>query len=291
MGEDFIQALLESEIHIILAVIGGLLILLSFIKVKDRLEIEDNQRRTARGAGALILIAGIALFLISHPDADPGAEPISRTEANPQSRGTPIPDASSDYEILFVENFSSNDREWPVGEIETSDFRSVKRGIENRVYHWELSSADAGDSAVWSVPVKSEAVSDFKAEVVVFVRERSDYVRYGLLFRYTRDAGYYVFYIDDVKGLYGVSLFLDGNWSRLMEPKYSSGIDPNKPNRLGVIGLGNQFELYVNERKVDEFTNGQFSEGQVGLAVSILPAGESAMIEFDNFQVSIPKDG
>lgn len=208
-----------------------------------------------------------------------------------QGQQTEVPTGSTPYQdwrIIFVDNFNDNKSNWPVLEI-NDDYLSVKRVIENGVYHWDLTSKFNPSSAVYSFPRRSDTVSDFKAKVNINVKERTSSIRYGLIFRHTPEQdSHYVFAIDDVDGTFGVSLYLHGSWSRLIEPKFSSAIKSNRQNELAVIGQGNHFYLYINSLLVDEFSDSQLSNGQAGVAMTFLPSGESAILEFDNFELSTP---
>lgn len=287
--EDFLTALFQAPISVILLVLGTVFVAASLIKIKKMgwFEIPDENRRRLGIIGVAMMAVAIVLAVLVPNSATPTSEttpgPGQQTEVTTGS--TPY----QDWEIIFVDNFNNNNSKWPVREI-NDDILSGKQVIENGVYHWDLTSKfTSASSAIYAFPRRSDAVSDFRAEVTVYIKERTASVRYGLIFRHTPEQiSHYVFAIDDVDGTFGVSLYLNGSWSRLIEPKFSSAIKSNLANQLAVIGQGNHFYLYINGRLVDEFSDSQLSNGQAGLAMTVLPSGESAILEFDNFKLSTP---
>ena len=66
------------------------------------------------------------------------------------------------------------------------------------------------------------------------------------------------------------------------------GERPGEANRLTVIGRGSHFTFYINDQYVAEAEDDRLTAGDVGVAVELLDDGDSAVFEFDDFEVRAP---
>jgi hypothetical protein len=290
----FLEALFAAPIGRIILIGGLLLLIVSYISFdKHGISVRESDRRSARLFGLVLIVIGLVFAITSQNVEAPSSGVQSAPGPNMQAGTAPnVPSSGTTYVAHLVEQFNSNDRRWPIYE-ETSDqyFSRINSSVGPRVYRVELSAEDTGEAAAWhAIPTASEEFSDFVLEADFLRAGGSESVLYGLLFRQVERQGSYVFFINDHERTYGVSLFLDNNWRRLVEMKFSSMIEPGSPNRLSVTASGSHFELRINGRKVDEFDSVQFTRGRVGVVVNSLPAGESVALEVDNFFVAVPDD-
>jgi len=109
---------------------------------------------------------------------------------------------------------------------------------------------------------------------------------YGVVFRQA-DKDFYAFEISDAQQ-FALSLYYQGQWMKLIDWTESSAIRPGEVNRVTVLGEGSHFSLYINDQHVGEAEDGQLSEGEVGLTITLYDAGDEAVFEFDKFEVRAP---
>ena len=111
--------------------------------------------------------------------------------------------------------------------------------------------------------------------------------RYGLVFRMDNRAGnYYYLTIDDNQRLV-FALRNAGTWNYLIDHSGVRAIRPGTMNRLGVSAVGSHFQMFVNDQFVGAWDDATLTTGGVGLVME-LQAGESAAVEFDNFELRAP---
>jgi len=68
----------------------------------------------------------------------------------------------------------------------------------------------------------------------------------------------------------------------------AAAIRPGGTNRLTVLAEGSHFAFYINEQYVGEADDDRLSRGQLGLAIELADAGDTAVFEFDNFEMRAP---
>jgi hypothetical protein len=111
----------------------------------------------------------------------------------------------------------------------------------------------------------------------------------GIVFHYTKvlekSRAYYVFYIYG-DGYYGAKRVVGDEVQIVIPLSRSADIDPTGPNVLAVDAQGTRFDLYINGKYVNGFTDVRIDGGGFGLYVSKQTVGV-----FDNFKVKIEKRG
>jgi serine/threonine-protein kinase len=111
-------------------------------------------------------------------------------------------------------------------------------------------------------------------------------VAQGMVFRVRDVQHYYTVLLNSRKRQYTVLKF-DGldNRSELIAWKSSPLIKPDKEvNQLRVDAAGDNFKIYVNGMLLDEFTDGSYTTGMVGMIVSNVDAITPHM-HFDNMKI------
>jgi hypothetical protein len=91
------------------------------------------------------------------------------------------------------------------------------------------------------------------------------------------DDGYYEFV--------GV---LEGNWTTLVDWTKTAAIQSGAVNRLEIVAQGSRFTLYINGEYVDEFSDDRLTSGKPALVVGLKEAGDTSVVEFDNFELHAP---
>ena len=111
----------------------------------------------------------------------------------------------------------------------------------------------------------------------------------GLVFHYNKKIpgklAYYVFYIYD-DGYYGAKRVIGDNAEVILPLTRSDYIDIDRPNVLAVDARGTRFDLYINGRYVDGFTDVRIDGGGFGFYVS-----QQSQAAFDNFKVKVERRG
>jgi hypothetical protein len=192
--------------------------------------------------------------------------------------------AASHWPLILSATFSSNGSGWPTGDF-GGELATGRRSLTSGKYRW---SATAIDSVFSHVRASSDAVYDFYVTVeairasgiagsyyaVVFHADESGDNLGTLL---VSDAGYFI-----------VSALHSGEWNTLVRRTEASAIRPAEVNRLTVISEGSHYTFLINDEVVGEVDYSGLTSGRVGLAVQLNEAGDSAVYEFDNFELRAP---
>ncbi|MEZ5336740.1 MAG: hypothetical protein R3F46_00615 [bacterium] len=111
----------------------------------------------------------------------------------------------------------------------------------------------------------------------------------GLVFHYNKKIpgklAYYVFYIY-ADGYYGAKRVIGDSAEVILPLTRSELIDIDRPNILAVEARGTRFDLYINGRFVDSFTDVRIDGGGFGFYVS-----QQSRAAFDNFSVKVERRG
>lgn len=117
---------------------------------------------------------------------------------------------------------------------------------------------------------------------------------YGAICRYVDDENFYIFLVSG-DGFYAIGKYQRG----ISQVQYLTGQDPDyfvpsdainqniAQNQIRVRCEGDNLSLFVNGILLAEVQDDTFSEGDIGLAASLLDDGQ-VIIEFDNVQVTTP---
>jgi len=177
--------------------------------------------------------------------------------------------------------FSSGDRPFPffVGPNESA---LAKEEAERRylTYRWRFTSLKGFISTHGA-----QGVSQSEGETIYLSAELKQVVgsanTFGALMFRSSDGEYYSFELR--KNSYGLSH--TKAQTHLIDWTSSSAIRPGVMNRLAVIADASRIQLFINDEKVGEISDSTTTSGQVGLAAGAYSAGQSATIDFDNFEL------
>jgi hypothetical protein len=184
---------------------------------------------------------------------------------------------------LFADDFSGDRR---CGWLEYNDSGAVVDIADGAL---RLSTSQPGQ-IYWTNPGRS--FSDVIITVQARQVEGPNDNAYGVICRYQDPENFYLFLISG-DGYYTVGKYQSGQeivtyLTQGNQFAYSDSINQGiATNQLRVACIGDQLELSVNGLPLFAVNDSTFSEGDVGLGLSILEVG-TAVVEFDDFRVLAP---
>lgn len=194
-----------------------------------------------------------------------------------------VADCSSETE-LFRDGF---DEESGCGwaEFDGSDSAEIVDGVM-RV------SVGTNGVVAWTNP--GQSFSDVEMSVLARQVAGPNNNAYGTICRYVDEENFYLFLVSG-DGFYAIAKYQSG----VSQVQYLTGEDPNyfvssevinqgvAQNQIRIRCEGSQLLLYANGSLLAQVEDATFTEGDIGLAASLLDDGQ-VVIEFDNVQVSTP---
>ena len=186
----------------------------------------------------------------------------------------------STWPVVFSDMFDNNGNEWVVGQ-QTGEYADASFTIANGVYHWEATSHQG---FVWWNHPTIPSVTDF--HLAVDFRTMSGLVGayIGLMMRLDENGNYYLFILRNT-GDYSFDEHYNDQWLSLIGWTASPAIWVDKTNHMEVVAEGGRFSLFVNGEWVVDYEDQEISSGYCGLVVGMEEAEESAVWEFDNFEL------
>jgi predicted Ser/Thr protein kinase len=194
----------------------------------------------------------------------------------------PLREASG-WSIVLADDFGAEGDVWSVGDYDDT-LVDGSRSIEGGIYRWEAEAFD--DFVWWSIPDADE-VSDLYVAVDVQLVDGVSNAQYGLIFRRGENKDYYLVLVSD-NGYYEFVKVTDGDWTVLVDWTETSAVRSGEVNRLEIVARGSQFTFYVNGEYVEEFSDELLTVGQSALVIGLSEAGDSSVVEFDNFELRAP---
>lgn len=192
---------------------------------------------------------------------------------------------TSDWSAVLCDTFDTNRNGWDIRKRDNSALLGTFDVIDSK-YRWTM---QARRSLVLPVEPKMKAVTDFYLTTEV-KRARSDSpAQYGVMFR-NDGVSCYLFQISD-DGVFGIWLSDRGQWDTLVDWTRTDTIHPFEVNRLTVIGEDSHFTFYLNDALVHELDDATLGKGTVGVSAGLNNEGDTAALEFDNFEVRVPPPG
>lgn len=212
--------------------------------------------------------------------ASPSATPVT----TPASGDTALYPSDQAGEILFAEDFASNDNDWDTG-TETDEYGQYQAEIVDGRYR--LSHQAEQGTFIWEEPAEADFhdFDDFFVSVNAIPVEYSAPFAYGLVFRSnTDDQQLYAFEIDS-DGYFVVNLLQDGEWQTLVEYTEMAAIVSEGPNTLAVEADGTALTFFINGEEVTSIEDDSLQSGSVGVAFELYETGDTATVDFDNLVV------
>jgi hypothetical protein len=191
-------------------------------------------------------------------------------------------EAPSHWPIVFSDSFSTSENGWPMGDY-NYDQVTLKILITNGKYRVEAIAHKK--FTLWATH-PMDFIPDFhltgEARQVSGPKIRA----FGLVFRLTDGDNYGFFGISDDQQ-FRVHIKHQGEWTRPLDWTETAAIRPGEMNRLKVVAEGSHYLLFINDQKVGEVVDNLLSSGKAGFGLE-LDAGETAVFEFDNFELRAP---
>jgi serine/threonine-protein kinase len=189
---------------------------------------------------------------------------------------------ASGWPVVLSDDFSAEANDWYLGDYE-DELVIGSRSISGGVYRWEAEALD--DFVWWSIP-DTDSVSDLYVAVDAQLIDGVSNAQYGLVFRRTAGKDYYLILVSD-NGYYEFVKVVD-EWTPLTEWTETTAVQPGGVNRLEVVAKGSQFTFYINGEYVAEFSDDELDSGKPALVVGLSEAGDSSVVEFDDFELRAP---
>jgi hypothetical protein len=190
---------------------------------------------------------------------------------------------ASGWSSALSDDFSAARYDWSIGDYSDSLVTGNKT-IGSGVYRWEAKAFD--DFVWWSVPDTDSAADCYVGVDVQLVNGVSN-AQYGLIFRRVDSANYYLFLVSD-NAYFEFVKVSEGAWTVFVKWTEAPAIQSGEVNRLEVVAKGSQFTFYINGEYVGEYSDSQFASGKPGLVVGLSKAGDTCVVEFDNFEFRVP---
>lgn len=222
------------------------------------------------------------------PTAAPTEESSTPTPASTEeiNDSTPVPIIDipgMDGEILFEDDFSANQNDWPTGD------RDDEYGLANTEFvsgRYRMTQAAKQGVFSWNSLVDSNYDNFiFSVETTVVEKEVADAFAYGLTFRENVDSGdLYAFEID-TNGYYTVNVTERDEWETLVKWSKSSAINLAGTNQLAVKAAGPMLTFYINGQEVAAIENDSLNSGAIGVALDLYENGDKGTVDFDNLAI------
>ena len=185
-----------------------------------------------------------------------------------------------DENILLIDDFSTNINNWNIWENKAGSAVSFYQ--EGLVFIINTPQYDY-------ISIPKGNFGDVRIEAIANKLTGPDDNDYGIICRYQNEKNYYGFIISS-DGYFGIIKVKNGTYQLLnsVNLEYNSVIHPgNELNHIRVDCIGSGLSFYVNEIKLAEVTDPDFSIGNVGLMAGSFSTPGVAIL-FDNFLVLKP---
>jgi hypothetical protein len=219
------------------------------------------------------------------PTPDQSPAPASGTRSTgpiiqlPDTSVTPIPVPSSESLLLF-DDFSNPNSGWD--KVEETDYST---NYYNDAYRITVNT-DMYDS--WANP-NAQTYVDAIVEVDATKNGGPDNNDFGLICRY-QDSEHFYYAVISSDGYFGI-IKVNGDSSGLLGREYLEYSDSipqgYATNHLRLECLGDTLTFYVNGQLLDQQSDGDYAEGDVGLIAGTYD-NPGTDILFDNFSVYAP---
>ena len=197
----------------------------------------------------------------------------------PDTSNTPIPVATSDN-LLFFDDFSDPNSGWD--QVDETDYST---NYYNNAYRITVNT-DMYDS--WANP-NIRTYADAVIEVDATKNNGPDENDFGLICRY-QDTDHFYYATISSDGYYGIVKVTSDSSDLLGRDylEYSDYISQgNATNHLRLECVGEALNFYVNGYLLDQQTDGDYSEGDVGLIAGTYDTPGTDIL-FDNFSIYSP---
>lgn len=219
-----------------------------------------------------------------------------RLPATEKEAGCPLtlsaaPDARFS-QTLVSDSFDNASKGWPVGRVTTVYWKG-DRIISNGVY--DIKGVSASEMYSYAYTENGSAwdkyISDQRASVKVKLAKSPLEGAVGLTVRLD-DSGssnnFYTFIISSDGNASFYKVYND-EWTPLMDWTQINGLSPDQWTTLAIEAFGSHFRLFINDELVGEADDSTLKEGRTALYVETYKSSVSFDVQFDNFEIMVPK--
>jgi serine/threonine protein kinase len=209
------------------------------------------------------------------------------TAQNAVPTSTPTIVYSSDplhpeWNVVFNDTFD-NGSSWNIGP-QSNEWWHGSVDVTNDRLRWEATAFQG--FVIYSAP-SLPTYQDFVLKVDAKQVSGAPVARYGVYFRNNSSDDKYYFSIDGHDQSYSLYTWQNNIWTNLIW-SYDQSILSDNYNEIVVSTAGTLLTFFINGSQIDQITDSTLSNGWLGLAIELPNANDSAVFEFDNFQVQAP---
>ena len=187
-----------------------------------------------------------------------------------------------DLRVQYLQDFTRADTTlWTTGK-----HHQIERTMTQGAYCWHR-FGDRGSIKYFHMGLENKDIAEAPVSLEVLINYNPNYSEpseAGLLYRFNkRQKTYYIFTISASHQVYFSKRHREGLDELYVGESYL--IRRNKKNKLGIIGIGNRFHLYINDVLVKVVRDDELDSGITGLIT--IGSGEFC---FDNLTIYTSTD-
>ena len=193
----------------------------------------------------------------------------------PLALGDNSSDNATRGNLLYQENFSTSKNSAWGGDLSPN----LSYYFENGKYHLMVDSLNN-----WRPVSYGSNYTNFIIEVEATQESGPDDNTYGMILRRVDWNNYYDFLISG-DGYYEIAKLENNIWAPTSWKKSSAIHTGNATNLIRVVCDGNKFSFYVNDVKLDDYTDNSFPSGTIGFTAGTNFSPGAVTIGFDNLKI------
>jgi hypothetical protein len=249
----------------------------------------------------IVLLAAAALLgsslacssfssLAPTPTATPSNTPTPKPTRTPTGTDIPAdtpgsePSSYLDWPVVLSDSFDDNANKWDLGKAD-DEYISGDMTLAGGKLTLDVT---AKQPVFWWLTPKIESLADVFVVVDVKKISGAESADFGLVFREYDDDHYYYFSIYPPTQEYQLSMFVDGEWTTLIDWTETGHIDPYGANRISVLAQGSRITLFIDDTEIGGLDDATVEEGVVGVGFSLYEDDETLKVVYDNFEVRAP---
>jgi hypothetical protein len=205
---------------------------------------------------------------------------------------SPLPPKTSylDWPVVLSDTFDNNHNGWPTGPYEDEGKYIVANiSISGGKYFIQATQIQGSEGMFWGFTPVINNLSDFYVSVDILIKSAPTNSCFGLILR-DQDGNDYYFAIYVDLQLYTSGKHYKNEWT-LFNGVYATDstlINPGRSNQIAILAVGSHFTWLINGEEVETIEDNTLEKLKPGIGFSLGNAGDSAEIEFDNFEVRVP---
>lgn len=154
----------------------------------------------------------------------------------------------------------------------------------NGTYHTVVPRSSSG-KACWA---PYTTFTNFTYQVQMVFKQGGNDAIGGLIFRAHIGTGQYYYLLLHSQGRYAFRMSTGYHSpTQLIQrnriPSFVS--NPDQPHTLGIVARGNHISLYVDQRRMTEFTDSHYTNGEIGVLALTNKAGNAVEVDYSNLKV------